>query len=436
MAAPGANWDLDSALATAMDRFTAANPKSQAQYESALKAMPGGNTRTVLYYPPFPLTVTGGQGCHLQDLDGHDYVDVLSEYTAGLYGHSHPVIRAAIDGALNAGITLGGQNEQEAAFAEAVTTRFPALEQVRFTNSGTEANLMAISSARVFTGRDKVMVMEGGYHGGVFYFAPGGSPINAPFPYLLGRFNDADYCRDLIRQHAQELACVILEPMLGGAGCLPGAPEFLAMLREETSAAGALLIFDEVMTSRLGPNGYQELLGLRADMTTLGKYVGGGMSFGAFGGRREIMAMYDPRADHPLPHAGTFNNNMLTMSAGLAGLREVYTEAEAIVFNARGDRLRADLQAAADRQGLAVQVTGRGSMLAVHFCPAPPTRLADLYDQAPAFKSLFHLEMLARGIYPAARGMMALSLPMAEDDYAKVLGAFEEFLAAHRSILS
>ncbi len=351
MNALSGNSDIVTALAEAERRFRDNNPKSEAQHQAALSALPGGNTRTVLHYPPYPLTINRGEGCRVWDLDGHEYVDFLGEYTAGLYGHSHPGIRAAIDGALDAGIVLGGQNRKEAEFADLIVDRFPFMEQIRFTNSGTEANLMAIATACAFTGRKKVMVMEGGYHGGVFVFAYGSAPINAPFPYVIGRYNDVENCRDLIRENADELACVILEPMLGGGGCLQGSPEFIATLREEATNAGALLIFDEVMTSRLGPNGLQSELGVKADMSTLGKYVGGGMSFGAFGGRQDIMAMYDPRQDIPMPHAGTFNNNMLTMSAGSAGLSQIFTKDVAVEFNTRGDRLRRRLQAIADDKG-------------------------------------------------------------------------------------
>ena len=256
--------------------------------------MPGGNTRTVLHYAPFPIGIARGEGCRLWDLDGAEYVDFLGEYTAGIYGHSHPKIRAAVDSALDAGINFGGTNLTEAKFARAVCDRF-GLERVRFTNSGTEANLLAISVGRIFTKRSKVMVFDGGYHGAVFGFAGGGSPINAPFDYVLAPYNDMAATRALIEQHAADLALVILEPMMGGGGCIAAAPEFLAMLREATTKVGALLILDEVMTSRLAPGGLQQVRGVKPDLTTFGKYIGGGMSFGAFGGRADIMDLFDPR---------------------------------------------------------------------------------------------------------------------------------------------
>ena len=189
------------------------------------------------------------------------------------------------------------------------------------------------------------MVFDGGYHGAVFGFAGGGSPINAPFDYVLAPYNDMAATRALIERHAADLALVILEPMMGGGGCIAAEPAFLAMLREATTKVGALLILDEVMTSRLAPGGLQRCVAIKPDLTTLGKYIGGGMSFGAFGGRGDIMDLFDPRRPDALPHAGTFNNNVLTMTAGLAGLTEVYTPEAARALNARGDALRERLNA-------------------------------------------------------------------------------------------
>ena len=257
------NADIDAALTEAKEAYVTRNPKSFARFVEATAVMPGGNTRTVLHYAPFPIGIARGEGCRLWDLDGAEYIDFLGEYTAGIYGHSHPVIRAAVDRALDAGINFGGTNLTEAKFARAVCDRF-GLERVRFTNSGTEANLLAISVGRIFTERSKVMVFDGGYHGAVFGFAGGGSPINAPFDYVLAPYNDMAATRALIERHAADLALVILEPMMGGGGCIAAAPEFLAMLREATTKVGALLILDEVMTSRLSPGGLQQVRGIRA----------------------------------------------------------------------------------------------------------------------------------------------------------------------------
>ena len=428
------NTHVDAALNEAREAYVARNPQSLARYVEATAVMPGGNTRTVLHYAPFPLAMARAEGCRLHDLDGHEYVDFLGEYTAGIYGHSHPVIRAALDKALDGGINYGASNLVEARFARAVCDRF-GLERVRFTNSGTEANLLAISVARIFTRRAKVMVFDGGYHGAVFGFAGGGSPINAPFDYVVASYNDMETTRALIRLHAADLAVVILEPMFGSGGCIPAAQEFLAMLRAETTQAGALLILDEVMTSRLSPGGLQAVHGIKPDLTTLGKYIGGGMSFGAFGGRADIMDLFDPRRADALPHAGTFNNNVLTMNAGLAGLTEIYTPAAAHALNARGDALRERLNALCRAADAPVRFTGIGSMLAVHTTRGPVRTPGDAAKSDAKLKELFFFDMLAQGIWLARRGMMTLCLPIGDAECDTLAGAVEEFLASRRTLL-
>src|SRR5207302_7753485 len=194
-------------------------------------------------------------GARITDADGHEYVDFLGEYTAGLYGHSHPVIVEAIREALADGIVLGAPNRYETTLAEAICTRFPSIELVRFCNSGTEANLLALSLARAVSGRSSVLVFAGAYHGGILLFGHGISPLNPPFPWIVGEYNDADGAARLIAEHAHELAAVIVEPLQGAAGVIPGDPSFLHTLREATIENEVLLVFDEVMTSRLSTGG-------------------------------------------------------------------------------------------------------------------------------------------------------------------------------------
>jgi glutamate-1-semialdehyde 2,1-aminomutase len=425
------NADIDAALNEAKEAYVTSAPRSLARYVEATTVMPGGNTRTVLHYAPFPLAMVRGEGCRMWDADGRGYIDFLGEYTAGLYGHSHPVIRAALDRALDDGISFGASNMTEARFARALCDRF-GLERVRFTNSGTEANLLAMSVGRIFTERKKVMVFNGGYHGAVFGFAGGGSPINVPFEYVLAPYNDIERTRTLI---TDDLALVILEPMIGSGGCIAASPGFLHMLRQETTRIGALLILDEVMTSRLAPGGLQSVVGVKPDLTTFGKYIGGGMSFGAFGGRAEIMDLFDPRRADPLPHAGTFNNNVLTMTAGLAGLTEVYTAEAAVALNTRGERLRDRLNAACQAADAPVQFTGLGSMLAVHTRRGTIASPEDAAKDDPKLKELFFFDMLAHGIWLARRGMMTVSLPIGDSECDALVAAVEEFLSARRSLL-
>ena len=432
-ATPPANADLDAALVEARAAYVARNPRSLARFTAATEAMPGGNTRTVLHYDPFPLAMARGQGCRLWDMEGAEYVDLLGEYTAGLYGHSHPVIRAAIDAALDGGISFGAANTLEARFARTVCARF-GLARIRFTNSGTEANLMALATACAVTGRRGVMAFGGGYHGGVFTFAGGGSPINAPFDFVVAPYNDTDATLALLDRHGARLAAVILEPMQGSGGCLPADPEFLRAVAAAAREAGALLVLDEVMTSRLAPGGLGASRGVTPDLMTLGKYIGGGMSFGAFGGRADLMDRFDPRRPDALPHAGTFNNNVLTMAAGYAGLTELFTPEAAAALNARGEALRARLNALCATAGAPLCFTGIGSMLAVHTQAGPVRTPGEAARDDAKLKELFFFDLLAQGIWLARRGMMALSLPVGDAECDRLVGGVEEFLASRRSL--
>jgi glutamate-1-semialdehyde 2,1-aminomutase len=423
------NAELVDALEEARETFARRRPRSQAHHLEAARVMPGGNTRTVLFHGPFPFRVEHGEGCRVTDADGLTYISMIGEYTAGLFGHSHPAIRAAVLRALDMGVNLTGHNALEAEFARLVCARFPAVELVRFANSGTEANLLALSLARIATGRNTILAFEGGYHGSLFTFAAGPNPVNVPHPVVLARYNDAAGAVALARAHAGDLAAIILEPMLGGGGCIEADPDFLAALCSVARETGALLIFDEVMTSRLAPGGLHEAHGIAPDLVTLGKYVGGGMSFGALGGRAELMARFDPRRGDAVPHAGTFNNNTLTMSAGIAALSEIYTPEVALAHNARGDVLRAALNARAAARGLPMVVTGRGSMMAFHFAARAPRDATEAAAGDQALKELLFLDLLERGYYIARRGMVALSLVVGEAERAGFVEAVDEFLA-------
>lgn len=429
--APGASEDvaaLAAAVTAAEQRFAESNPASAARARRAGAVMPGGNTRTVLHHAPFPLSFVGGQGARLTSADGREYVDLLGEYTAGLFGHSNPRIIAAITAALDSGITLGGHNQAEARLAELVAARF-ALDAVRFTNSGTEANLMALSAAIAYTGRRRILVCEGAYHGGVLSFGHGPSPVNVPHAWVTAPYNDVAAARRLIREHSSDLAAVIVEPMQGAGGCVPGDPVFLRALRDETAAVGALLIFDEVMTSRLAPGGLQAALGIHPDLTTVGKYLGGGMSFGAFGGRREVMDQFDPYRPDALEHAGTFNNNVLTMHAGVAALDGELTDEALGALNRRGDALRGRIMEIAERHSLDMVATGIGSLLTIHV----GTRHHQ--DSHASLQHLLFLHMCERGYWIAARGMIALSLPVTDEDCDGAVEAVEAFAESYGHFL-
>lgn len=404
-------YALDQALETAQKQYTSKNPKSRNAFETAKNALPGGNTRSVLFYSPFPVTLKRAQGACIEDIDGHTYQDFLGEYTAGLYGHSHPKIMGAISDALKKGLTLGGPTSSEAQYAALICERFPAIERMRFCNSGTEANILALSSARAFTKRTDILVIDGSYHGGVLSFA-GESPLNIPFPIHRVQFNDSEQAAKRIRALGSKLAAVIIEPMIGAGGCIPGQSEFLMTIREETSKTGALLVFDEVMTSRHGASGLHGMLGIRPDLVTLGKYLGGGLSFGAFGGRADIVDRFDPTKANPWSHAGTFNNNILSMTAGFTGLNEVFTTEIADSFFNQGEQFRQRLKSGLNQLNLPIHLTGMGSMMALHFSSAIPTSPYSPTPTQHKIYELIHLEMMHLGQFYARRGMINLSLPV------------------------
>jgi glutamate-1-semialdehyde 2,1-aminomutase len=425
--------EIGSALAAARERYVGANPASRAAHEAAVRVLPGGSTRSTVFYPPFPLTMRSGTGAWLTDLDGHGYLDLLGEYTAGVYGHDHPVIRRAVDAALDTGWNFGAQGAGEQRLAELLCGRFPSLDLVRFTNSGTEANLLALATATAATGRAAVLVFAGGYHGSVLSFPTAdGIAINVPHRWIVGAYNDIRGTDELIAGNASDLAAILVEPMLGSGGCIPAEPGFLELLRCRATETGSVLIFDEVMTSRMSGGGQQHRLRITPDLTTLGKYLGGGMSFGAFGGRRELMGRYDSRSPNAMPHAGTFNNNVLSMAAGYAGLSAVFTPEVAAALFERGERLRGQLN---DRcADVAMQWTGLGSLMTAHFQPGPIRSAGNIIAQ-PQLRELFHLAMLERGFYLARRGMIALSLAIQDDECAAFASAVDDFVATYRPLL-
>lgn len=411
-------------LERCIQRYIRANPNSARQLDWAAQVMPGGNTRSVLFYEPFPLVMTGGSGCFLDDLDGHRYVDFLAEYTAALYGHSHPVITHALTKAMANGLNLSAHTEWEARLATLIVERFGCIEQVRFTNSGTEANLLALAAAKAYTGRSGVIAFNGGYHGGVLSFAGASTAMNVPHRVYLADYNDLESVERLLHEHV-DIAAILVEPMLGAGGCICAEPGFLEGLRERSQAHGTLLIFDEVMTSRLAPGGLQEKLGITPDLITLGKYLGGGLPCGVLGGRRDILAQFDPRHGC-LAHAGTFNNNVLTMAAGIAGLEQVYTREAALELNARGDRLRGQLNEVL--APMPMQFTGQGSVMNLHPTGIPIRRPSDIPTDRNDLRDLFFFHLLECGIYSARRGLFALSLPLTDRELSRLVTATQAFV--------
>ncbi|WP_342619516.1 aminotransferase class III-fold pyridoxal phosphate-dependent enzyme [Rhodoferax sp. GW822-FHT02A01] len=426
---------IDMALAEAMEAYRSRNPHSERLMIEAAGVLPSGNTRSVLYYQPFPLSMERGEGCYLWDADGHRYLDVLGEFTAGIYGHSNPKIRQTIVQSLKDGLNLSSHTRREALLAQELQRRFVNLELLRFTNSGTEANLMALAVAKVHTGRSKVLVFDGAYHGGVLSFAGGGSPVNVPHDFLVGTYNDLNSVEAQIATHGSTLAAILVEPMLGAGGCIPGDPAFLNGLRVLADRCGALLILDEVMTSRLSVGGRQALLGLKPDLTTLGKYFGGGLSFGAFGGRADVMQRFDPSRPRSLGHAGTFNNNVLSMAAGLTGLTKVLTPQAIDALNERGEQLRARLNRVFATHAVGLQFTGLGSVMQLHATDVPVRNSVDVRSEDDRVKALLFFDLLEQDVFMARRGLVALSLPFADVEVNTLVETLHKVVARRKGVL-
>jgi len=426
---------LKHAIEDARIRFKTANPLSDAAEENALQYLPGGNTRSVLHYEPFPLTMVSGDGAELTDLDGHTYADFVGEYSAGLFGHSDPRIKAAIKEALDAGIAMGAPMKYERVLAALLCERFPALEQVRFCNSGTEANLMALATACAETGRNKILAFRDAYHGGVIKFPGGRCELNVPYNFVLANFNDLEGTAAVIRGLGDELAAVIAEPILGAGGNIPGDRKFLNMLREATEEVGALLIFDEIKTGRMGPAGVHGMLDVKPDLITIGKFIAGGLPTGAFGGRAELMARFDPRHGRGWNHAGTFNNNVCSMAAGCVAMGEVFTPERATEFFDWSEAFRLSLNEMFAERDVPMYANGMGSIIAIHFSRVPTLKPSDITSGCQALRPLLHMEMLLEGVLICKRGDFFLSLPMDEFHLSKAHDALGKFIGSYKQLI-
>ncbi|MDW6021421.1 aminotransferase class III-fold pyridoxal phosphate-dependent enzyme [Mesorhizobium sp. BAC0120] len=425
---------IGAELALAEERYARRNPTSGKHFERAARSMPGGNTRSALHFDPFPLYVASSSGATITDADGHHYLDALGEFTAGIYGHRNAVIIQAIEDVLARGFSNGAPSEAEIRLAELMCERFPSVEAIRFCNSGTEATLYALTLAKVATRRNGILAFSAAYHGGTFVFADGGSLMNVPFDWSIARYNDETSVREIFAERADTLAAVIVEPVMSNGGCIPAAPEFLALLRTLCDAHGVQLIFDEIVTSRMGYGGVQAITGVIPDLTTFGKYVGAGFSSGAFGGRRELMELMDPTRPGSLPHAGTFNNNLFSMTAGAAALEKEFTRERADVLFAEGEELRTRLNAALLRAAVPAQFTGMGSIMNIHFVQRPIRRPEDTHGADKRLLALLHLDLMERGVFIARRGQINLSLPMVKADLDRIVEAVSDF-AHHRKAL-
>jgi glutamate-1-semialdehyde 2,1-aminomutase len=420
-------------------RYAEARPRSRALFEQSLASLPGGNSRSQLYFAPFPAYLVRGEGATVVDVDGFRYIDLLSNYTSLIHGHPSADFDALSRDFGRTGTAFGAPTPLEVEMARELCARVPSLERVRFTNSGTEAGLYAIRTARAFTGRSDVIKAEGGYHGGADWMQVSVKTLGTPnesVPELgvteavaaethVVPFNDVDGAVRIVREVGPRSAAMIIEPMQGSAGAIPADRCFLEALREVTREVGCLLVFDEVMTLRLAPGGAQEIYGVAPDLTTMGKIIGGGFPLGAFGGRAEVMDVLDPRREAALSHSGTFNANPVSLAAGLDAMRRLTPERIAEI-NDRGERLRRFVAERSRHDGVPVCASGIGSLLQVHPGTVPPRSYREAAARPRLPIQCLFLQMLLGGVYIAPRGLMSISTTITDQDQLNVEGTFAD----------
>ena len=391
--------------------------RSSELFDRAKRVLPGGVNSPVRAFRAVggtPFFVARGEGAKLYDVDGKSYIDYVCSWGPLILGHAHPAVLAAVRDAAGRGWTYGAPCEAEVELAELVSRRMPSLERVRCVNSGTEATMAAVRLARAATGRDMIVKFEGCYHGHADSFlvkagsgvATLGLPDSPGVPAslagltLTAPFNDARAVADLFREHPDTIAAVIVEPYVGNSGFIAPDSDFHPALRSLCDQYGALLIFDEVMTGfRVGAGGAQGRLGVRPDLTTLGKVIGGGFPVGAYGGRADLMKRIAPEG--PVYQAGTLSGNPVAMAAGLATLRETDRPGFYEDLESKTARLVAGIEAAAGRRGVPITVGHAGSMWGVYLTNGPVRNYADAKETDTALFARWHAAALARGIFLA-----------------------------------
>ncbi len=434
---------LSSLRQQAEDLYRARTPRSRALDVEAQALLPGGDTRSGTHFQPYPSYMDAGHGTTLVDVDGNELLDFTFNSTSLIHGYAHPAITKAIDEQAKRGTAWNAPNASLLKLARLLCARVPSLELVRFCNSGTEANMHALKAARAFTGRDRILKMDGAYHGtyeGVELNlaasssdprpvpATGGVPRNAADNVLLAAFNDAESAATIIRAHRDELAAVVVTPILTRPSLGLPTPGYLEALRQVTRDNGVLLIFDEVISLRVSAGGAQERFGVLPDLTAMAKIIGGGLPVGAFGGRADVMRVFAHGDPPAVAHAGTFNGNPLTAAAGVAAIELLTSDAFAQLAKG-GSRLHAGLQHVGERLGIGLEVTSAASLVSID---APSSVKSDRQQAANAAEllRLLQLALLTRGIKTS--GLLAVSTVTTDAEIDRLVATFADVLESFR----
>ena len=440
---------MDALSEKVIQEYLKKNSKSAQIYKEAQNFLDGGVTRNIVHFQPFPIYMERGDGCLFYDVDGNERIDFLSSYTVMIHGYCHPKIEEAVFEQIRKGSCFAAPTEKEVQLADLLVSRVESIERIRFSPSGSEVIMFLLRLAQGFTGRHKIAKIEGGFHGtsdyalmsmnptldqagpletpAVIPSAAGISPAIAKQMVILP-FNNEEKTERLIMQNKDELACVLVEPILGAAGMIPANKAYLQFLREITQQYGILLIFDEIISFRLSTGGAEEMYGVRPDLTALGKIIGGGYPVAAFGGRKDIMALMDPREGPPrISHSGTFNGAPVGMAAGMATMQALTPQAIDRI-NQMGEDLKTRINNIFKERKVKAQVTGVGSLFNFHFSEEPILDYRAVQRGDMKSMNQLFLSLLNRGIFLAPRGMGCLSTPMTEEHIDRFIAALNDAL--------
>ena len=425
------------------DTYKQRTPKSGQVIDTACNYVPDGDMRISIWFEPYPTVMERGDGCRLYDVDGNEYLDFSNNWTSMVLGNNNPKVVEAITQQAPRGSAMAAPPEAAYEWARLLCERIPSVERVRFCTSGTEAVMFAVRAARAFTGKDKILKMEGNYHGSYDIMEmtvgwrklPPGLPKSVEQDVLVTPFNDKASAEKLIKENKDELAAVIVEPVMGAAGMIPPEDDYLKFLQKVSSENDVLMIADEVISFRLSPGGAQQIYDFKPDLTALGKTIGGGLPVGAFGGRKDVMAVYSPKHKRPAHHAGTFVATPIAVAAAVAGIKELTPETIERI-NSLGWRLRENLQKSLDDLKIKAQIVGYGSLQQLHFTPEP------IHTASTAFFTinrdvlrLFHLSLMNKGIFIPNRGFFSVSTPMTEAETDRAVEAATECLSELKPLI-